>query len=105
MFRPFFIVAILGIVLAVSGCGTLCSLVTDNDKDKRYGGIQFDMQALASNLHESDLSSLVQTGDGTAALIMMGVVMAIMAAPAIDFPISFVGDTLLYPVTQVMDGK
>ncbi len=90
--RTFLAVALL----ASTGCGTVVNLVTPAHEGKVYGGVRNDLD-LIEKIFEGQPSD---TNPGGAAVMLM---LAVIALPFLDLPLSAIGDTLTLPITRRLD--
>ncbi len=98
-------VAVLVAALFSSGCGTIENFATPKDGVRTFGGVALDLQ------HASDLAngstggagSPVGSGGGTQGTTYAAMTLAIVFAPFLDLPFSFIGDVITYPLARFLD--
>ena len=94
--------SLLAGTLLSAGCGTIANYAVVRNEEKVYGGVRFDI-ACVERLIDGDSKAKPLTEPGSQAGGWVALV--ILAAPFVDIPLSFVGDTLTYPLARRLDKR
>jgi uncharacterized protein YceK len=96
MCRTLVVIAFALGTLLSSGCGTIVNLIKPEDDLRAYGGVRRSIGQV-DKVVNGDTSLQMGTSDGTVALMAAAV---FLLFPFVDVPLSFVGDTLTYPLAH-----
>jgi uncharacterized protein YceK len=79
--------------IAVTGCGTIANVLGPRENPHVYGGVEFDCLAMQSTWLRTNSDDT----KATSAAERVGATILLTGLIAIDFPLSFIGDTITLP--------
>ncbi|HJZ58580.1 MAG TPA: hypothetical protein VKE74_26805 [Gemmataceae bacterium] len=101
--RQLLIAVLLATAILNSGCGTVVNLVRPGKEEKAFGGVRFDVDQIGKLVEGEPVSdgplATPGAGGGSVAAVVL------LIGPFVDIPLSFIGDTLTYPLAWWLDRR
>jgi uncharacterized protein YceK len=91
---------LLACVAGSTGCGTVGNVLGPRQYPHYYGGVEFDYLAMRGTWSSSKTDESNATGSPED----LGKVLCLTALIAMDFPLSFIGDTITLPGVLLQSG-